>query len=191
MTKREFLKKLRRELRGIPKEELEDRISFYSEIIDDRIEEGYSERAAISSLGAISTLGEQIKSECSEYTEKTAEKRSFGAWKIVLLVLGSPVWLSLLVAVAAIVISLLVTFWALVITLWAVFISFAVASPSAIILGGYFLLNSQTTPAIFLFGSALILIGVTVISFIGCKMATTGMLTFTKSVAIATKKCFS
>ena len=36
MTKDEFIDQLRKNLRGLPKEEIDDRISFYEEMIDNK-----------------------------------------------------------------------------------------------------------------------------------------------------------
>ena len=47
MSKNEFLYKLKKKLRGVPKNELEERLNFYSEMIDDRIEDGMDEKEAI------------------------------------------------------------------------------------------------------------------------------------------------
>ena len=53
MDKQEFLSKLRAKLFGLPQKELEERLSFYSEMIDDRIEEGLSEETAVKELGTV------------------------------------------------------------------------------------------------------------------------------------------
>ena len=50
MTKKEFLARLRRGLAQLPPEEREERLAFYSEMIDDRMEEGLSEQEAVASL---------------------------------------------------------------------------------------------------------------------------------------------
>ena len=55
--------------------------------------------------------------------EKTP-KRRLGVWEIVLLVLGSPIWLSLLIAAFAVILSLYISLWAVIISFWAVFGSF-------------------------------------------------------------------
>ncbi len=44
MNKQAFLTQLRKGLSGLPQEDIEERLAFYSEMIDDRIEEGLSER---------------------------------------------------------------------------------------------------------------------------------------------------
>ena len=48
MTKKEFLSSLRSKLQGLPPSDIDERISFYSEMIDDRMDEGKSEEEAVS-----------------------------------------------------------------------------------------------------------------------------------------------
>ena len=48
MTKNEFLSSLRSKLQGLPPADIDERIGFYSEMIDDRMDEGKSEEEAIS-----------------------------------------------------------------------------------------------------------------------------------------------
>ena len=56
MNKQAFLERLRKALSGLPPKEQEERITFYSEMIDDRMEEGLSEEEeAVASIGTIST----------------------------------------------------------------------------------------------------------------------------------------
>ena len=50
MCKKEFLDKLSKELAHLSKSEREERLAFYSEMIDDRIEEGLDEADAVASV---------------------------------------------------------------------------------------------------------------------------------------------
>ena len=50
MRKQEFLSALKRSMKGLPKSEIDERISFYSEMIDDRVEEGFSEEEAVAMI---------------------------------------------------------------------------------------------------------------------------------------------
>ena len=52
MTKAKFLKELSKLLKDLPKDEVKERLNFYSEMIDDRIEDGLSEEEAIKSIGS-------------------------------------------------------------------------------------------------------------------------------------------
>ena len=65
MDKQEFLRRLRQGLSGLPREELEDRLIFYSEIIDDHMEEGLSEEQAVLAVGPIGEIVEQVLGEVS------------------------------------------------------------------------------------------------------------------------------
>ena len=57
MTKQEFIIKLTLELHGLPKADIEERVGFYSEMIDDRIEAGLSEEEAVADIGGSSNAG--------------------------------------------------------------------------------------------------------------------------------------
>ena len=46
MLKNEFMEQLRSRLVGLPSQEVEERLGFYSEMIDDRIEDGLTEEEA-------------------------------------------------------------------------------------------------------------------------------------------------
>ena len=123
MLKQEFLNALREGLNGLPQADIEERITFYGEMIDDRIEEGRTEEEAVHEIGPVDEVVRQIVEETPLtriVKEKIKPKRKMRAWEIVLIVLGFPVWFSLLVAAGAVLLSLYVTLWSLVIALWAV-----------------------------------------------------------------------
>ena len=63
MSKQEFFEGLRKGLSGLAKEDIEERISFYNEMIDDRMEEGLTEEEAVAEMGSIDMIVEQILSE--------------------------------------------------------------------------------------------------------------------------------
>ena len=60
MNKQEFLGALRSRLSGLPSQEVDERLNFYSEMIDDRIEEGISEEDAIAQIGTVDGVATQI-----------------------------------------------------------------------------------------------------------------------------------
>ena len=51
MTKSEFLSALENRLSGLPKDDVQKSIDYYSEIIDDRMEEGLTEEEAVRGEG--------------------------------------------------------------------------------------------------------------------------------------------
>ena len=102
MGKAEFMETLRKRLAGLPQAEIEERLAFYNEMIDDRIEDGLTEEEAVAEVGPVEDVVNQIMSEIpltALVREKVRPKRTLRVWEIILLVLGSPIWLSLLIAV--------------------------------------------------------------------------------------------
>ena len=63
MNKREFFAELRTKLSGAPQSDVEDRLIFYGEMIDDRIEEGMSEEEAVAAVGDIDAIVSDIISD--------------------------------------------------------------------------------------------------------------------------------
>ena len=99
MTKNEFMNALRsrEELFGLPEEDIARSLSFYEELINDRMEEGMSEEEAVADVGNPKEIAAQILSEIplSKLVKKKMKpSRRLRAWEIVLLALGSPLWLT-------------------------------------------------------------------------------------------------
>ena len=63
MNKQEFLKRLGAALSGLPEQDASERLSFYGEMIDDRMEEGLSEAAALAEIGPVEAVVRQIVAE--------------------------------------------------------------------------------------------------------------------------------
>ena len=63
MGKKEFLAALRRALRGLSARDIDGHCEFFEEIINDRMEDGLSEAAAVRSLGGVHKVAEQIISQ--------------------------------------------------------------------------------------------------------------------------------
>lgn len=135
MRKYQFLQELREGLSSLQESEKLAACSFYSELIDDRIDEGMTEEEAVADLGDIAQLAEQVLTEGTPEAEtedtvsqetaaepdKTTRKGGpITALWIVLIVLGFPVWFSLAITAIALVFSLIVTFWSLILALAAV-----------------------------------------------------------------------
>ena len=63
MDKALFLDELRRRLSGLPQSDLDERLLFYSEMIDDRMEDGLTEEEAVAGIGSVDEIVEQIMAE--------------------------------------------------------------------------------------------------------------------------------
>lgn len=193
MTKLEFILALNERLSGMPKSEITERLEFYSEMIDDRIEEGLSEAEAVADIGSVEDIAAQIVAETPLIKiakEKLKPKRHFKAWEIVLLALGSPIWLSLLIAAFAVMLSLYASVWAIIISLWSVFAAFLGCTVGGIVGGICIAIFENPTVGIALMGAALVCAGLSIFSFFGCKAATKGILLLTKKAALVIKGLF-
>ena len=63
MNRKEFIDGLRDGLSGMPEHEMEERISFYNEMIDEHMANGESEETAIAAIGSVDAAVAQISSE--------------------------------------------------------------------------------------------------------------------------------
>ena len=61
MTKKEFLDKLRLEIRNLPYDEVEKTITYYEEMISDRVEDGATEAEAVASLGTPESIARDLQ----------------------------------------------------------------------------------------------------------------------------------
>lgn len=193
MRKQEFLEKLRASLFGMPKQELEERISFYSEMIDDRIEEGFDEEDAVLQVGSVEKISEQIIAQASLTKiakERKSPQRRLSAGEILLLILGSPIWLSLVIAVFAVILSLYVLLWTLIISLWAAFVSFVACFVGSVLACVVFNVGGNGASGIAILAAGIIFAGLSIFMFYGCKAVTDGTVKITKEIAICIKSYF-
>ena len=193
MNKQEFLAELRKGLSGLPKDEVEERLTFYSEMIDDRMEDGIPEETAVSEIGTASDIVSQIIADIplgKLVKEKIKPKKKLKAWEIILLALGSPIWMSVLIAALAVITSVYVVLWTVLAALWAVFASLAACSLAGIAAGAFFAVGGNRLTGIALAGAGTACAGLSIFMFFGCRAAAKGVIILTKKLAIRAKNCF-
>lgn len=184
MNKQEFLDRLRQALSGLPQEDIEERLAFYGEMIDDRVEDGLTEQEATAAIGSADEIAAQIVADTpltKIVRERVRPKRRLRTWEIVLLVLGSPIWLSLLIAAFAMGLSVYVVIWAVVVSLWAVDAALIVSALGGVTVG--VLQLSRGEAGLALVGAGITLAGLSIFLFFGCKAATKGAAILTKKIA--------
>lgn len=193
MGKREFLARLREILQGLPRQEIDERLCFYSEMIDDRMEEGLSEAEAVAAVGSVDEICTQILQDiplAAIAKERMCPKRQLGAWEIVLLVLSFPLWFSLIVTAFAVVFSLYISLWAVVISLWAVSASFVGCAFGGIIAAIVFMCSGNVATGVVMLGAGLLLAGLSIFAFFGCNAASKGTVLLTKKILLGIKNRF-
>lgn len=106
MTKLEYLKKLKRALRQVKTGERNKSLAYFSECIDDRMEDGVPEQDAVAELESVEAAAERIIAE-AEASGQLKPRRS--VWEVALIVLGFPLWFPILLLI----VILALTFYAL------------------------------------------------------------------------------
>lgn len=193
MTKNEFLQALKSSLSDLPKDELEERLSFYGEMIDDRTDEGKSEEDAVFEIGSVDEIASQIISDIPLVKiakERLKPKRRLSGVEITLLVLGSPIWLSLLIAALAVIASLYVTLWSVIVALWSAFVALLCCALGCTASGIFFAANKNPLPGIATVSAGIICAGLSIFAFFGCRALTKGILNLTRKLALLIKHRF-
>ena len=193
MTKLDFIAELGDRLSGLPEAEVDERLSFYNEMIDDYIEDGLGEEEAVARIGRIDEIVDQIIADvpfAKLAKEKIKPKRKMRAWEIVLLAVGSPLWITLGAVALAVFLTLYAVLWTLVAVAWSVFAVFAACAPAGIALGVLSFVFGRPFPAMASIGVGLVCAGLAIFAFFGCIAATKGCAVLTKRIALGIKKCF-
>ena len=190
MNKQEFLAALRKGLSGLPEEEIESRANFYGEMIDDRVEDGLTEEAAIQGIGSVEDVVAQITAEtplAKLVKERVKPKRRLKGWETALLIIGSPVWVPILIALFAVAFSLWIVLWSLVICLYAIAVSFAASAVWAIVSGIVQITTGSAASGWLNIGSGLLLAGLAILMVFACIAATKGAARLTGKIIFGIK----
>jgi uncharacterized membrane protein len=163
MNKAQFLKRLSSALKGAPRGEIAKSVQYYSEILDDRVEEGLSEDDAVQSLGDVEAIAKQILSELPAGSIRQGPR----AITVVLLILGFPVWSSILAALAAVVLALYAVVWAVCLALWCVELSLSAASGISLVGAGRWFLSGDVSYALIALGAGFVLAGASILGIHG------------------------
>ena len=186
MNKQEFLGALKKRLSGLPKDEIEERLAFYGEMIDDRTEDGRTEEEAVAEIGGADEIAAQIIADIPLtrlVKERIKPKRRLKTWEIVLIVLCSPIWLSLAIAAAAVFFSMYIVLCALIVALWSVFVSLIAGAIAAVPACIVMFAHGNAASGLAVLSGGLILAGLCIFTGYGCKAATA-------NIFVLTKKCF-
>ncbi len=158
MNKHQFLDSLRACLAGFPPEEAERTLAFYAESIDDRMEDGVSEWEAVAAMGSPEEIARELAGSLPFGTIVRERVRSGGV-PLVLLILGSPLWLPLLLAAAVVVFAVYVSIWSLIAAAFSVVFALAVSAVALLIYGAVRCFSLGFYPSLMVFGLALFAAG--------------------------------
>lgn len=142
MQKIEFLALLRQRIAILPPREIEQTVEYYSEMIDDYIESGYTSEEAVAKMGGVDNVAAQVLAgeQTPAYDAYVVQKRKKNGllW---LVILGFPLWFPLLITAFCLVLTAaialltlaMVTPWSLVVSFGASAIALFAASPAVLV----------------------------------------------------------
>lgn len=191
MTKKEFLSELRSKLQGLPPEDIDERVSFYEEMINDRMDEGKTEEEAVAEIGSVEDVVREIAKDTplvKLVKEKMKPRRRIRAWEIVLIVLGFPLWFPLLITALVLIMVFWILVWVLVIVTYTVEIALSAASVAGVVaFMAYFLNGEMNYTAI---GASIMCAGAAILFVFACIGATKGSIALTKGIITGIKMLF-
>lgn len=190
MTKLEFLQILEKKLSALPKSDVDERLSFYNEMIDDKIEEGDLEENSVSSLGEINDIVAQIISETPLVKlakQKIKPKRKLSGLELTLIICGSPIWFTLLISLFAVVISLYATIWAVIVSLWSVVLALGLGGVGSIVLTIINLCLGNAMQSVMFLSLIFICLGLAIFGYFVCKFLTISTIKLTKNCILKLK----
>jgi uncharacterized membrane protein len=190
MNRAEFLRLLRERLKSLPQSEIEKSIGYYSEIIDDKVEDGMTEEEAVAGLDGVDAIAEKIMYDMPlPVLIKARKKTKWNAVQIILVILGFPVWFPLLMAFLSVVLSFYIVIWSVFISLYAAVLAFAVSGLASIAFSPAFF--ATNVPAgLFVLGCGFILVALAIFTFHPITMAAKEVIGLTALILRKIKSLF-
>ena len=195
MNKQEFLYELKGKLWALSEEEKKSSLEYYTEMIDDRMEDGLSEEEAVAAIGTLDEIVEQIMSESphapavvNQEEKQTAqpkqakEKGRVQPWIIVLLILGAPLWISLVGGLGSGVLGIYVSLWSVVIALYATTFALAVGAIGLLVAAFSLLWIHRFGKGAVLVGGAFVCAGLAILFFLLSNLAAKGLVALTRLI---------
>ncbi len=172
MTRNEFITSLKARLSGIPENERQKALDWYSELICDRMEE-MPEEDAVSGIGTVDEIADEI---ISQYRQNTTTVQSGGtepqaktspdkgvntALMIFAVIVLSPIWAPLLVVGLSLALVAVVLVWCAVVTVGAMLVSAAAVGVVGLFYGFWALFVINPAYGLLVLGTALVAAGLT------------------------------
>ena len=160
MKKTEFLAQLSSRLGQLPPRDVEKTLEYYSEMIDDYIESGYSPDAAVAKMGGVDSVAAQILAGARTpvYASHVAQKPKRSGLVMWLLILGFPVWLPLLITAFAVLLTLAIVIATLAMVVpWSLVVSFGASALGLLIATPIIFMGEGIAAAVLVRGATLVL----------------------------------
>ncbi|MBQ8309947.1 MAG: DUF1700 domain-containing protein [Clostridia bacterium] len=192
MNKIEFLSVLKKRLSGLPQADIDRTVDYYTEMIDDCMEEGMTSAQAVARMGTIDEIVVQARAN-ARYSDapKTVPppRRRMRTWETVLLCVGFPLWFPLTLAAAIIALAVVIVIFAVYIVFYAVDLSLAAVAVTGILTSPIVAFgNGSLTQFLLFFGGGLVCAGLAVPLFFACNALTVKTASMIKHIIIRKRK---
>ena len=191
MTREIFFNELRGKLKGLPKDDIETRIAFYDEMINDLMDEGLSENDAINKIGPVDKIVDEIASDTSLtklVKERIRPKRKMSAMEIVLLIVGFPLWFPLLLTAFILTLVGYLLIWVLVLVMYVIEFSLGAVVLSGIVVFAMTLFEEALNYVAI--GSAIFACGAILLTFPLTKLVTKLTIKLSRNIVLGIKRKF-
>lgn len=191
MKKQEFLAALREALGKLPDQEVRATLDFYSEAIDDRMEDGAMEEDAVSALGSVADIAAQVAAATPPIPKAVAKmKTPSRTANIVLAAILSPIWVPLALAFLACVACIYLSIWTIIIALWVCVAVLLLCAPTGIAGLVWCMAEGFPLTGVWLLGGGLVGSGLGLFALMGMKAVSNGLVQLTSSFARSVKGLF-
>ena len=173
MTRNEFITSLSACLQGIPENERQKALDWYSELICDRMEE-MPEADAVSGIGSVDEIADEILSQYRQNTtavhssdgtepqsRRSPDKGVFTALVLFSASVLSPIWLPLLIVGLSLAFVAVVLVWCAVVTVGVMLVSAAAVGAVGLVYGFWALFVINPAYGLLVLGAALTAAGLT------------------------------
>lgn len=193
MNREQFLSRLRMGLSGLPQADIEERVNFYSEMIDDRIEDGLSEEEAVKQVGPVEDIVHQTIYEtplARLVKERITPKKKTSGARIALIIITFPLWIGLVGAAFGIIVGLFAVLFSLIVATWSVFISLAAGAVAGLVGGVITACFRSVLSGLVLISGAMVCGGLAIYMFYIAKAVSRGLMKLARLLSIGIKNLF-
>lgn len=192
MNKKDFLDEVRTRLSGLGEEDIQKALDFYVEAIDDHIDDGMTEDQAVSAVGTPEEVAEKILMDTPLPTliktqaqamnsastqaaavpgqpEAPVKKTRLSAWAIVLIIIGAPVWLPIMIALAAVVLAIVIAIFSVILAIVVAVLGAAIGGVITIFASLIAIIMGEGVHGLVQLAAALVLVGLALLLFIPIK----------------------
>ncbi len=189
MTKDEFLRALEGRLTALEPGDRAQHLEYYGEMLSDMMEDGMAETAAVESLGNLDAIAGEILEQMPINQLVRSAVRPKKGWtplSIVLAVIGSPVWLPIVLVLLALALVIYALVWVAVLCVGVVVLSvFSVAA--GCLLAAF---SNGFGPLLLLTGGALFCAGAGIFSALGFVWLAKQVVCLTAAMGRGIKRAF-